>query len=551
MNSTPDINHSILEASLDGMMLCGPDGSIVYANRRMEEFFGAGSHLAATLEELFLRVPVLDATRSLHTLQKDLYAYMREPAAHAASFQRNFTYSLGTELHYYSLYAAPIASLSCSRQQDYLLVFRDRTEDEQRETLQEELISQISHELRTPLTSILGFSEILRNRELPTSSKQQKYVDTIYKEAVRLSRLVDDFLDLQRMESGNQRYYYVPVDMRELAGEASQQWNAKSQISLQLELEETDSVLVMADADRMKQVLHNLLSNAFKYSYEGTSVTLSVHRDRSLVFVNVKDEGLGIPDAEKAKIFRKFYRVEHPDRRKIPGSGLGLAIAKEIVEAHGGELTFTSRHGEGSTFTLWLPVYAPPAVAGRIILVERDDSYAVSLEAALTAQGESVLRLASFEEALLALSLEQEGPPRCIIADLVGRGLMNGLEFAAELLHHPEPSSREAPIFFLSAPDQMPDEPTSTRVGRAFMNKPFGAEQLAGWALAKMSEHNAAGMLRCAFPPQDMDALSAQLAKFGLPVAGLTEEQGYWIAQFNPPAIRLETDIHPDRNVLN
>lgn len=538
MNSPPDINHSILEASLDGMLLCRPDGAILYANKRMDEFIGAGSRLGDTLDELFLRTPVVDSKNTLRTLQEDLYAFMQEPAGHAGSFQRSFTYPHGGELHYYSLYAAPIAGRNGSREQDYLLVFRDRTEDEQRETLQEELISQISHELRTPLTSILGFSEILRNRELPPS-RQQKYMDTIYNEAVRLSRLVDDFLDLQRMESGNQRYYYVPVDMRELAGEASQQWNAESGRSLHLELEEMDSVLVMADADRMKQVLHNLLSNAFKYSHEGPPVALSVRRDRSMVFVDVKDEGLGIPDAEKGKIFRKFYRVEHPDRRKIPGSGLGLAIAKEIVEAHGGELTFASRHGEGSTFTLRLPVYEPPAVAGRIILIERDDSYADSLEAALTDKGETVLRLASFEEALLALSLEQYGPPRCILADLVGRGLMNGLEFAAELLHHPDPALRDAPIFFLSAPDQMPDEPISARFGGGFMNKPFGAEQLAGWALAKMSENNAGGMLRCAFPPQDMDALGAQLAKFGLPAASLTKEQGYWTAQFNPPAIRL------------
>lgn len=500
------ITQSILEATREGMLLCGTDGRILFANSRLKDFFGVCFPEGSAVGNIFAGLPGLDRAFA-ERLIADLHDFLQQGEGETP-FRRTFSYTVGEQVFHYSLYAAPASGDGSGPEAGRLFVFRDRTEEVQQETLKEDMINQISHELRTPLTSILGFSEIMNNRELPPA-RQKQYTSTIYNEAVRLSRLVDDFLDLQRMESGNQRYFCVPHDMRELAVRAVDRWRLENRRPLGLELPEEPAYL-LADADRIVQALDNLVGNAVKYSPEGSPVTLTVRKDQGMVYVDVADEGLGIPEKDKARVFGKFYRVEHPDRRKIGGSGLGLAIVKEIVEAHRGEITFISKHGEGSVFSLWMPAYRAPDTTDGLLLIERDAELAESLSASLPQQGVKVLRLDSFEEALFALREGQGGAPRYIAAGLVGAGLLNGLEFAAALRHTP---ARRTPLFFLESLERNTPPGVQSWAG-TLTSKPFAAEALTG--LIRAGGQQADKRFRCYFPMQDPSVLTAQLAKFGL-----------------------------------
>lgn len=499
-----NITQSILEATREGMLLCGLDGRILFANRRLRDFFGVCGAEAGSIDGLFCNVPGLEP-ESAKLLLEEIHAFLRQNSKEF-SFRRNFSYKMGQEVFHYSLYAAPTMERA-GLEDAKLLVFRDRTEEEQEDALKEDMANQISHELRTPLTSILGFTEIMNNKELSPERRKQ-YTATIYNEAVRLSRLVDDFLDLQRMEAGHQRYFCVPLDMRELVAVAAANWSPENQRRLLLELPDQPALL-MADADRIKQVLHNLISNAIKYSPEASPITVSVRQDNGMVYVDVADHGLGIPEGDKDKIFRKFYRVEHADRRKISGSGLGLAIVKEIVEAHNGEITFRSDHGKGSVFSLWMPAYRLPDTEGKVLLISWDEEYGKELAAALENHSVPALPLRSFEEALFAVR-SGVGAPRAITADLLGAGLMNGLEFAAELHRSPAGS---VPVCFLEAME-LGGGSVQSREYTRFRSRSCSAE-----ALIRFISPSASGPgsgLRCRFPMQDSVLLQTQLAKYGL-----------------------------------
>ncbi len=227
-------------------------------------------------------------------------------------------------------------------------VFRDVTQEQEISRLKDELVSLVSHELRTPMASVLGFSELMLTRQL-SESKARMYVETIHKEAQRLSNLINDFLDIQRMEAGSQIYNYSEVNLEILMRRTLDVFS-QHQHRLQVELA-PGLPLVKADPDRIFQALTNLVSNAIKYSPAGGAVRLEARLNQdNMVELAVKDCGLGIPEEAQSQLFSKFYRVDNSDRRSIGGTGLGLAISREIIEAHGGKIWVESILGEGSAF---------------------------------------------------------------------------------------------------------------------------------------------------------------------------------------------------------
>ena len=221
------------------------------------------------------------------------------------------------------------------------------------ERAKSELVSIVSHEVRTPLASVLGFTSLLLNRDVDEETRR-RYLEIIDAQGRRLSALLDDFLDVQRLEEGRLELGSERVDMAALLAEQVQLFEAQSEAHrLELRLAETP-LAVRGDSNRLAQVVGNLLSNAIKYSPEGGVVHIRGEHANSSVRVIVEDEGLGIPRAQQARIFTKFYRGEAATSG-IAGSGLGLAFARAVVEAHGGKIGFTSAEGEGSTFYLELP----------------------------------------------------------------------------------------------------------------------------------------------------------------------------------------------------
>ncbi|WP_214738161.1 ATP-binding protein [Exiguobacterium sp. s162] len=236
-----------------------------------------------------------------------------------------------------------------------MLVLRDVTAETEIDRMKSELVSTVSHELRTPLSSIYGFTELMLSRDLK-ENRRELYLKTIHDEAKRLSYLVNDFLDLQKMESGKQAFEWEPVDLYQLVTDSVafyQETTDRHELFIDADTEQ--DFIIDADLEGMRQLLGNLLSNAIKYSPDGGNILVSLERVDEEVVMKVRDHGMGIPSASLPHLFGKFYRVDNSDRRKIGGTGLGLAICKEIAKAHEGQLHVESVYGEGSTFICELP----------------------------------------------------------------------------------------------------------------------------------------------------------------------------------------------------
>ncbi|MCZ6531195.1 MAG: ATP-binding protein [Chloroflexi bacterium] len=222
--------------------------------------------------------------------------------------------------------------------------------------LQSDLIAEIVHELRTPLAALTAASHLLQRAELP-ADQRTKISQTILHEVQRLNDLTTDFLELSRLESGRMRFKREPVHLGGLAQESLEVVRAQAE-SREIELEtEFDASLVPVHGDRkvLKQLLLNLLTNAIKYSQPGAVVTVSLHSEGDEVLMEVRDTGRGISPEDQERLFQRFYRAaEGAD--DVPGTGLGLVIAKRIAESHEGSISVESALGEGSKFTVRLPM---------------------------------------------------------------------------------------------------------------------------------------------------------------------------------------------------
>lgn len=235
---------------------------------------------------------------------------------------------------------------------------RQLEEQHRLERLKDEFISIVSHELRTPLTSIHGSLGLVRDGragELPEKARQ--LVDIAYRNSQRLVRLASDILDLQKIESGSLAFDVRPHELcslLEAALEANQAYGSRFEVALVLGEVPRDAY-VLADADRVMQVLTNLLSNAAKFSPAQAEVTLSAERCGTEVRVRVSDRGPGIPREFRERIFQRFAQADSSTTRRQEGTGLGLSISKAIVERLGGRIGFETQEGVGTTFIVDLP----------------------------------------------------------------------------------------------------------------------------------------------------------------------------------------------------
>jgi len=221
---------------------------------------------------------------------------------------------------------------------------------------QSDQIADVVHELRTPLTSIVGYSKLLLTSHLDQSTHNE-FLTIINREATRLGDMVNDFLDLARLESGRARLAYELVDMRKVIDDTVTviQPQAKER-GLELLLDVPSELPpITGDEKRMKQVMLNLASNAVKYNREGGQVRIAASADEETIRIEVKDTGRGIRPEDMDKLFDKFRRIEETEDT-VKGTGLGLPITKQLVEAHEGQMDVTSEWGVGSTFAFTLPI---------------------------------------------------------------------------------------------------------------------------------------------------------------------------------------------------
>jgi signal transduction histidine kinase len=243
------------------------------------------------------------------------------------------------------------------------LLWRDVRREAHLAELRTQFVSSVSHELKTPLTSIRMFAELLQMRE-SNDTQQTRFLDTIVSETERLTRLLNNVLDFSRIERGQKTYRLEPMPLADVIQAAVRTIQYPlTQQGFVLDLNVCEGIPPVAvDRDALQQAILNLLTNAMKYSGENRKIGLRLCAENGAAFIEVSDRGIGIPEGEHARIFEKFYRVPIPENREISGTGLGLSLVAPLFKAHGGGVHVKSRPGEGSTFTIRLPLSIGPTV---------------------------------------------------------------------------------------------------------------------------------------------------------------------------------------------
>lgn len=242
-------------------------------------------------------------------------------------------------------------------QMEELRLQRDRAQEAYR--VKSQFVSVVSHELRTPLTSIHGALGLLRSGAFAKDpEKAAGILEIASKNSERLAKLINDLLDLQKLEHGSMTYNFLPSDLGVMVQEAVEgmvTFAQPHQITVRFERPKKP-IVALADHDRMMQVLDNLLSNAVKFSHPGSTVIATLEENGRRARISVRDTGVGIPENAREKVFGRFTQVDSSDRRKHGGTGLGLNIAQEIAIAHNGSIDYVSKLGEGTTFFIDLPL---------------------------------------------------------------------------------------------------------------------------------------------------------------------------------------------------
>jgi PAS domain S-box-containing protein len=231
--------------------------------------------------------------------------------------------------------------------------------------MKDEFIGLVSHELRTPLTSIIGYVKLLRDRRTSEANADQ-YAEVIQRNSQRLLRLVEDLLFLSQTHSGTVSVELRSVDLGEIAESAVEEMRPEAERKhIALAFSPACAPRLPVDATRIAQLLGNLISNAVKFTPDGGKVEVRVGTDGDKAVLEVADTGVGIPAADRERIFDRFFRSAIATQQMIPGTGLGLTIAKNIVVAHHGAITVDSDEGRGSTFRIWLPLEQAPAAGAQ------------------------------------------------------------------------------------------------------------------------------------------------------------------------------------------
>ena len=323
---------------------------------------------------------------------------------------------------------SPAVLASDGGQVGSVMVLHDVTAAKELDRAKDELIAMVSHELRSPLASLVGFTELLLDREF-TEAQRKQYLETMLNEGRRLTDLINDFLDLQRMEGGYKRLDLGPADLRTLIARAVATAGDDPRWRIEVDVP-GDIPLVMADTNAIHQVFINMLSNAHRYSPGGGSIRVGAMVLGDAVEVSIQDHGLGIPAEALPKLFNKFYRVANADRRQISGTGLGLAISRRIIEAHGGRVGAESAGlGQGSRFYFTLRPVTAAAKSGDVLLVEDDAGFARLMEAELAVKGLSSVWAPDAETADRLIS---QMAARAVVLDLMLPGA-SGEDFLVRL----------------------------------------------------------------------------------------------------------------------
>ncbi len=486
----------VVETIAEGLFLVNQEGCIIYANARAEELVGLSREV---IQQRHHDSPEWRAMR----LDGTLIPAEDMPAAHVLrTGEPVFDVLIALEREagrriVIRVNAAPLHDPDGTLT-GVVASVSDVTRQSELDQLKDSFVSTVSHELRTPLASLRGFAELMLQREF-TPEKRREFLGIIHGESIRLGALVDDFLDIQRLESGRAVYDFRRVELAPLMEATRALFAAGAHV---LRLAVPPELAVRADPDRLRQVLSNLVSNAQKFSPAGSEIALTARRAGELVRVSVADQGAGIEPDVLPKLFQKFFRADSPETRRVGGTGLGLSLVKEIVVAHGGSVWAESERGRGSTFHFTLPVVAEPAPAltpafglscaaatTDVLLVEDDESFARLLRERLSGEGLCVQVCPSGEGALEHL---RRFPARLVLLDLRLAGPLDGWDVLVALKS--DSALREVPVLLLSGSEAI-EQRGLALAGADYLMKPVAPDWLRQSILRRLGGSGARRLL--------------------------------------------------------
>jgi two-component system phosphate regulon sensor histidine kinase PhoR len=321
---------------VEGLLLLDERGRIQLANRAFASLFGVTIDIRGrTLMEALRLHELAELVNSLDAQKQVLGYELKLPGLSERWLQIN---------------AAAIFN-GHGRRHGTVLVFHDLTRLKQLESARQEFVANVSHELRTPLSLIKGYVETLLDGARDNPEVAAKFLQTIDRNAERLKLLIEDLLTVSELESGRVKLSLQAVPLGPLVAKVFEDFKARAAAKSVKLINQAPDLAVSADADRLEQVLGNLVDNAIKYGRAKGAVTVGGSaRDGGQVEVFVQDDGPGIPPEALERVFERFYRVDKARSREQGGTGLGLAIVKHIIQNHGGRVWATSEPGRGAAF---------------------------------------------------------------------------------------------------------------------------------------------------------------------------------------------------------
>ena len=475
--------EAILASIADGVVFNDQRGRIVLVNRAAELILNAAANslIDSDLQNLF----ELFTAGAREDLLKAMRAILANPMIQLAPEAAQTVLEIDSRI-----INAHIASVITERDEFLGIVtaLRDITKEVEADRAKSEFVSTVSHELRTPMTAIKGYTDLIHSGMVGEINENQKrFLGIIKTNTDRLTALINDLLDISRIETGRVRFEPVSTQLGDITKNVIDALapNAENkQLTLTFSVE-AGLPEIMADPDRLNQVFTNLIGNAINYTPDGGRINVDVYRVEDALRVDVRDSGIGIHAKDLPKVFERFYRADHPLVQESRGTGLGLPIVKMFVEMHGGRVWAQSQVGKGSTFTVLLPLptleqeEGVPTLASdighllekrHILIADDDPDIAELVKYHLEEIG---YRVTAVGRGKSALEIARQQCPDLIILDVLlpdmdGRAVLEALKT--------EPDTADIPVLVLTV---VVDDGTAFDLGAAgYLNKPIDVESL-------------------------------------------------------------------------
>jgi len=475
-------NQAILEGIADGVMFADAPGRVILFNAAAERILSITREqtVGRSLEEILGLY-----SSEVHEWLSQIEQWRHDPDAYGLGAFLSHRLEVGRR--FVSVHLSPVTAVT-GEFLGVVSVFRDITPEIEADRAKSDFVSTVSHELRTPMTSIVGYVDLMVSGAVGQLPEMQlSFLKKVKTNADRLTNLVNDLLDISRIEQGRVELLRRPISMLKLVTQVEDLVRPKVLEKSQIwrTIVPADLPKVYGDPDRLTQILTNLVSNAYKYTPIGGRITVQAYVREGMMRVAVVDTGIGIAPENQKKIFERFYRVEgDPAVYEVSGTGLGLAISLSLIQMHEGSIWLESELGQGSIFTFSVPlaegeptqdVGEPPeplvvTSAPTILVVEDDQEISTMLVIALESEGFYVLSASSGEE---ALRIARQKLPDFISLDIRLPDL-DGFE-VLQLLKR-EPETADIPVVIVSV---VPDRERGHMLGALdFLSKPLDAAQL-------------------------------------------------------------------------